>query len=240
MRALWSLTPTTLVGVPCLVVLLANHRGLGSKRVSGFERRLLVCRLSGLSPYGGGDRAGKRSLESPFARHRSRLHPRPAERGPEKRRRSGAERRDLMPGMGQPRTQSVACLSKWRVPPFNGQMLPIVECTVRIAWMHSQSYSSTDRLTYFFDPRPVLTLGSLARTTVALWEFRQFRFFRPRRLRASKLRLRDWASIICAVAGIRRDVPCGSPSQNLCDSYGHGDRRRRWRRGGLHQPASGR
>src|SRR5262245_65823033 len=58
MRALWSLASTTLVGFPCLVVLLANHRGLGSKRVSGFERRLLVCRLSGLSPYVGGDRAG--------------------------------------------------------------------------------------------------------------------------------------------------------------------------------------
>src|SRR5579862_8644193 len=37
MRALWRIAPTTLVGIPCLVVLLANHRGLGSKRVSGYE-----------------------------------------------------------------------------------------------------------------------------------------------------------------------------------------------------------
>src|SRR5262249_35274646 len=43
MRALWRIASTTLVGIPCLVVLLANHRGLGSKRNSGFERRLLVC-----------------------------------------------------------------------------------------------------------------------------------------------------------------------------------------------------
>jgi hypothetical protein len=43
-----------LAGDPCLVVLLANQRGLGSKQISGFERRLLVFRLSGLSPYAGG------------------------------------------------------------------------------------------------------------------------------------------------------------------------------------------
>jgi hypothetical protein len=42
LRVLWRHAPTTLVGYPCLVVLLANHRGLGSERVSGFERRLLV------------------------------------------------------------------------------------------------------------------------------------------------------------------------------------------------------
>src|SRR5579872_4900840 len=120
MRALWRLASTTLVGIPCRVVLLANHRGLGSKRDSGYERRLLVCRLSGLSPYVGGNRAGKRTtLDQPFARHRSNPRPRPTGIGPGKRRRNGAERRDLVPGMGQPRTESVVCLSKWRVPPFN-------------------------------------------------------------------------------------------------------------------------
>ena len=36
---------TTMVGDPCLVVLLANHRGLGSKQVSGFEKTAV-----GLSP----------------------------------------------------------------------------------------------------------------------------------------------------------------------------------------------
>ena len=123
-----------------------------------------------------------------------------------------------MPGMGQPRTQSVACLSKWRVPPFNGQVLPIVECTDRRAWMHSRSYSSTNRLPYFFDPRPVLTLGSLARTTVALWEFRQIGFFRLSRRRTSKSRLRDWASITCAVRRDPRDGPRRSDRPNLCDS----------------------
>lgn len=54
MRALWRLASTAVAGDPCLVVLLANHRGLGSKQVSGYGRRLLVCRLSGLSPYVGG------------------------------------------------------------------------------------------------------------------------------------------------------------------------------------------
>jgi hypothetical protein len=40
--------------------------------------------------------------------------------------------------------------------------------------MHSYFFSSSNRLTYFFDPRAVLTLGSLARTTVAQREFRQY------------------------------------------------------------------
>ena len=107
-----------------------------------------------------------------------------------------------MPEKRQPRTQGVACLLKWRVPPFNDSELPIFECTVRKAWMHSHSYSSTNRLPYFFDPRPVLTLGSLARTTVAPWEFRQFRLFRPSRNWAGGDSLKHDGPITCDISAI--------------------------------------
>src|SRR5258708_39483727 len=127
MRALWNLAPTTLVGIPCLVVLLANHRGLGRSETRVSKDGCWFCRLSGLSPYVGGDRAGKRRRsDCSIARRRVRLLPRPSKDEPGKRRRDGAERRDRVPRKRQPRTQCVACLLKWRVPPFNGQKLPIV------------------------------------------------------------------------------------------------------------------
>ena len=64
--------------------------------------------------------------------------------------------------------------------------------------MHSQSYSSSNRLPYFFDPRLVLTLGSLARTTVVPWEFRQFRFCGRMCSDASKPRLTRFGAVTCA------------------------------------------
>src|SRR5262249_34954403 len=60
-------------------------------------------------------------------------------------------------------------------PPLDMSKLPIAEGTNRRVCMHSLCSSSSDRLTYCFDPQRVPTLGSLARTPVVLREFRQYR-----------------------------------------------------------------
>lgn len=157
------------------------------------------CRLSGLSPYIGGDRAGRRTtFVTPSERRHLRLLPRPARAEPGKRRRNGAGGRDKLPVQRLPRTQCVECLLKWLFPPFRQLKLPIFEGICRRAWMHSLFFSSSNRLTYFFDPRTVRTLGSLARTTVVPREFRQLRLFRPCRARPPRAPLTSDAAISCA------------------------------------------
>jgi len=134
-----------------------------------------VCRT-----YIGGDRAGRRTTFGIPLERRCL----PSSRGPHWRSRESGGRTapeggTKWPEQRLPRTQCVECLLKWRFPPFRQLKLPIFEGTVRSAWMHSFFYSSSNRLMYFFDPRMVLTLGSLARTTVAPWEFVKSGFSAP-------------------------------------------------------------
>ena len=93
-----------------------------------------------------------------------------------------------MPEQRLPRTQCVACLLKWPSSP-----LPTIRAA-NLRMHRSQGLDalffllSSNHLTYFFDPRTVLTLGSLARKTLAPWEFRQVRLFRHRRRQLRKPR----------------------------------------------------
>jgi hypothetical protein len=80
--------------------------------------------------------------------------------------------------------------------------------------MHSFFYSSSNRLLYFFDPRMVRTLGSLARTTVAPREFRQIRLCRPHVHRPSQAPLTHYVTDGCAVSGHDRSRPRPASSQN--------------------------
>ena len=72
-----------------------------------------------------------------------------------------------MPEQRLPRTQCVECLLKWLLPPLP-TISAVQSSTASFALRGCNlfSYLSTNRLTYFFDPQAMLTLGSLARTTV--------------------------------------------------------------------------
>ncbi len=176
------------------------------------------CRLSGLSPYVGGELSGANERRSNVSERRWRTPAAAREEGAGTRRRNAPERgRECL--QGQSRTNCVRCVfCNGQLPSFSDCRrleLPIVECTALHGVNAFFSYSSSNRLTYFFDPRMVLTLGSLARTTVVPWEFRQVRLCRLSHARHRQLLVTiGRANQLRRFAARHAPVDGGASSQN--------------------------